>query len=97
MVGGSLDGDFNEDGVVDAADYTVWRNNLDILYDADDYQLWKDNYGETGGGNGSVITTGVVQYAAISLSAASAFAVPEPSSGLLVVIAALGFVALERR
>ena len=59
---GSADGDFNEDGSVDIADYTVWRNNLgstaglpndgalDGVVDADYYQLWKGNFGTTAEG-----------------------------------------------
>ncbi|TWT78325.1 Glycerophosphoryl diester phosphodiesterase [Posidoniimonas polymericola] len=35
-------GDFNNDGVVDAADYTAWR---DADSDADDYKAWVENYG----------------------------------------------------
>ncbi|MDA8746239.1 dockerin type I domain-containing protein, partial [Rubripirellula amarantea] len=56
-----LEGDFNDNGVVDAADYTVWRDNLgatvtpytgadadgDGQVDANDYQLWKANFGAT--------------------------------------------------
>jgi hypothetical protein len=56
-----MPGDFNNDGIVDAADYTVWRNNLgdtdetnisnngngaDGVDDAD-YALWKMHYGES--------------------------------------------------
>lgn len=54
----TLLGDFNADGVVDAADYTVWRDNLGAdeatisgagdasgLVDAGDYDIWLDNYG----------------------------------------------------
>ncbi|TWT73810.1 hypothetical protein Pla123a_37040 [Posidoniimonas polymericola] len=37
-----LDGDFNFDGVVDAADYTVWR---DTLGDPQNLTIWKANYG----------------------------------------------------
>jgi hypothetical protein len=54
-------GDYNEDGTVNAADYTVWRNasgsnvtpfdspdgDGDGLVDRDDYLRWKANYGET--------------------------------------------------
>ena len=75
-----LDGDFNGDGIVNLADYTVWRDNLgdaaeDALngngdgmngIDAGDYALWKTNFGATAA-------------AAASLSIASA-AVPEPSA-----------------
>ncbi|WP_145112600.1 autotransporter outer membrane beta-barrel domain-containing protein [Botrimarina mediterranea] len=41
----TLDGDFNLDGRVDAADYTVWRDGLDILYDVSDYNVWASNFG----------------------------------------------------
>lgn len=56
-------GDFNYDGVVDAADYTVWRDNIgsNSHLDADgdfdgvvgvpDYELWKSSYGSSGGGS----------------------------------------------
>lgn len=37
-----LAGDFNADGKVDAADYTVWR---DMLGDFESYQLWRNNFG----------------------------------------------------
>jgi hypothetical protein len=53
-----LAGDFNNDGIVDAADYTVWRNHLgeadetNIHFNGDgddvsiaDYNLWKAHYG----------------------------------------------------
>ncbi len=55
-----LPGDFNSDGTVDAADYTVWRNNLGaedelaIGYSGDggaitesDYDLWLANFGKS--------------------------------------------------
>jgi hypothetical protein len=40
-------GDFNGDGTVNAADYTVWRNGLGTLYTTDDFLVWKNNYGES--------------------------------------------------
>lgn len=54
-----LAGDFNDDGVVNIGDYTVWRNNLgaaesvlppgsgdgSTIVDAGDYTLWKENFG----------------------------------------------------
>lgn len=53
-------GDFNGDGSVDAADYSVWRDNLGAAdeaviafngdgangVDAEDYNLWKSNFGQ---------------------------------------------------
>ncbi|TWT29341.1 hypothetical protein KOR34_52510 [Posidoniimonas corsicana] len=55
-VGGSLQGDFNEDGSVDAADYTVWRDGLGGEFGPEDYDVWRDNYGQTGGGGGGAWT-----------------------------------------
>jgi T5SS/PEP-CTERM-associated repeat protein len=46
-IGTNLPGDFNLDGIVDAADYTVWRDGLDTRYGLDDYQDWKDHFGQT--------------------------------------------------
>lgn len=40
-------GDFNGDGVVNAADYTTWRDGLDATYSASDYFVWSTNYGNT--------------------------------------------------
>lgn len=45
--GGGLAGDFNNDGVVDARDYTVWRDGLGTTYTAVDYDDWRGNYGAT--------------------------------------------------
>ncbi len=40
-----LAGDFNFDGVVNLADYTVWRDGLGGDYDLNDYQVWRENFG----------------------------------------------------
>jgi hypothetical protein len=57
-----LPGDYNHNGIVDAADYTVWRNNLgqtDLAFytggdgngdghvTAADYDVWKSRFGDT--------------------------------------------------
>jgi hypothetical protein len=59
---GFLLGDYNQNGVVDAADYSVWRDamgssalaagtgadgNGDGVVDSWDYRLWKSNFGAT--------------------------------------------------
>jgi hypothetical protein len=63
-----LPGDYNEDGVVDAADYTRWRDNLGAnialpnegastgVVDQQDYDFWKLHFGEgaPGAGGGSL-------------------------------------------
>lgn len=71
-----LEGDYNGDGLVDGADYTVWRDTFgsQILLDADgddsgeidpaDYTIWSNAYG--------------------SSPSAAASVVPEPSGVLLI-------------
>lgn len=41
-----LPGDFNNDGIVDAADYSVWRDGLGSLYTQADYDKWKSHFGQ---------------------------------------------------
>lgn len=43
----ALPGDFNFDGSVDAADYTVWRDGLGTVYTSEDYSVWAASYGST--------------------------------------------------
>ncbi len=40
----AIAGDFNSDGVVDAADYTTWRDGLDSIYTAADYEVWREAF-----------------------------------------------------
>jgi len=79
-----LPGDFNRDGLVNGADYTVWRNGLGSTYSVEDYDLWKSNFG-AGAGSGSAAT------------ATPQSAVPEPASGLLVGGAIAWLVLCGRR
>ena len=71
----ALDGDYNADGVVDAADYTVWRDTLGMsgfglaadgdgnaIVNALDYDVWRNNFG-----------------ASAASAALAAHATPEPS------------------
>lgn len=51
----ALAGDFNEDGTVDAADYTTWRAGLGTLYTEADYTRWRANYGQTTAGASSSV------------------------------------------
>lgn len=50
-------GDFNRNGVVDAADYAVWRAGLGTIYSPDDYNTWREHFGDVaaGSGNGSAV------------------------------------------
>jgi hypothetical protein len=85
-----LPGDYNENNIVDAADYTRWRDHLGSAtalpnddtagVGQDDYTRWKTNFGTSLPGGGSV----------------SAAAVPEPSALMLVISVLLGSVAIRR-
>jgi arabinogalactan endo-1,4-beta-galactosidase len=77
-------GDFNDDGVVDALDYAVWRNGLGTEYDEGDYLVWQENYGTILAGSGG-LTTDAPQ------------AVPEPASVILVLTFALSITLKRRR
>ncbi len=82
------EGDYNFDGMVDAADYNVWRDavgstlvaepdgNGDGVVDALDYNLWKSNFG-TITGNGTSL----------------AMTVPEPTGLLLFLAWLVGWMA----
>jgi hypothetical protein len=88
-----LSGDFNADGTVDAADYTVWRDNVGSNFDLNgngnedgdslgvvdeaDYATWKSNFGSAGSGSTSA-------------------AVPEPST-LLLALAGFSLLGIRRR
>ena len=90
-----LPGDFNGDDIVDAADYTVWRNNLGTNFnlngngneadgsagvvDQADYDLWKMQYGSSLPGGGGLASI-----------------VPEPST-ILMLLGALASLAAWRR
>jgi Dockerin type I domain len=74
-------GDFNHNGSVDAADYTLWRNSIgrsgaslaadangDNQIDASDYAVWKANFGRRiGGGAGASAASPVPEPAALAL------------------------------
>jgi hypothetical protein len=89
---GPLDGDYNQDGTVDAADYTVWRDALgtslaaadgdgDGIVDEDDYTIWVWTFGNT----------------IAVVSAAAAAGVPEPTSLSMAFVACVGLMLSGRR
>jgi len=66
-----LPGDFNQDGIVNAADYVVWRKTDGSQ---PGYNNWRANFGRSSGSG-----TGAV-----------AAAVPEPATGLLLLVIMAG-------
>ncbi len=87
-----LAGDYNDDGLVDAADYSVWRDSLNSntpllnetaslgVVDQEDYDAWKANFGAVDSGSGS-----------------AGGAVPEPAGWLMAVFGVLGVAVRFRR
>jgi sugar lactone lactonase YvrE len=63
----TLLGDYNRNGTVDAADYTLWRDGLGSVYNQFDYQIWKSHFGEMSGGSLARATGSVPEPAAIIL------------------------------
>ncbi len=86
VIGSTLFGDYNGNGVVDAADYVVWRKGLGTTYSQADYSAWRSHFGQTAG-SGSALPSAEL------LSAA----VPEPGSAGLLLVACFGLCALWRR
>jgi hypothetical protein len=76
--GGAVTGDYNNNGVVDAADYVLWRNGGPLMNEGatpgtatpEDLTVWRANFGKMSGAG----------------SAAATAAVPEPSTLVLLCI-----------
>ncbi len=76
-------GDYNGNGVVDMADYVLWRNGGPLqnevnsigTVDSSDYTAWRANFGHTSGSGSGV---------------SAAAAVPEPASFGLILAAMVG-------
>jgi hypothetical protein len=88
-----IPGDFNMNGSVDAADYTVWRDrqgtastigdaNFDGQVTATDLSIWRANFGFSLSGMGN---------------AASTLPVPEPGTAALFAIGALSLIARRKK
>ncbi len=91
IVAAGLAGDYNQNGIVDAADYTVWRNNLGGTTSLpnddtpgvgpDDYIRWKINFGQTAGSGSGAIANA---------------AVPEPATAAMLFLAMLAMCTHRR-
>ena len=95
VIASFIPGDYNHNGVVDAADYVVYRDSLgqsgsnlaadgdgDLQVDADDYNVWRSHFGQTAG-SGAIIGADP--------------GVPEPSSLGLVIAGILAIYRISLR
>jgi hypothetical protein len=93
--GGSPDGDYNSDGIVDAADYVYWRKNDGTQ---GGYDTWAANYGETGGSGGSASPSFVgVDFTIVATGSGVGSAAPEPTASILVLISGVILTLVWRR
>jgi len=89
----STPGDFNGDGVVDAADYTVWMDNLGL---SEDGRLNGNGDGGTVAGSDYTLWTSNFPSGLGAVSRGGATTVPEPS-GILLVSLAIAIMGEPRR
>jgi PEP-CTERM motif len=101
-------GDYNKDGLVNAADYTTWRDtlgqvgaglaadgNANNMIDSGDYTVWKNNFGKVNGlslANGGILT-GLVRYASFAGSGAGALGSSSVPEPSSLLLLALGGIA----
>jgi hypothetical protein len=79
-----VSGDYNNNGVVDASDYVLWRNGGPLANEVDtpgtvnaaDYTAWQSRFGNSSSGTGAGSTANT--------------AIPEPTSLVLLILAAAG-------
>ena len=85
-----LAGDYNGNGVIDAADYTVWRDALEVggtipndptggVAEPEDFDYWRSHFGDSAG-NGAAIA-----------------AVPEPAAACMLAIGVVLILRGRRR
>jgi T5SS/PEP-CTERM-associated repeat protein len=90
-----LTGDYNQNNVVDAADYLVWRDTMgqtgtelaadgngNNQIDAGDYDVWRSHFGQTKG---------------VAAASSNHAAVPEPATMLLLAVVGVLSVAFASR
>jgi hypothetical protein len=77
-----LPGDLNNNGVVDAADYTVWRKGLGTMYVQADYNIWRAHFGQPPGSGAGTITNADV---------------PEPATSMQIILVSAIISAGRRR
>lgn len=78
---GAIAGDYTLNGVVDAADYVMWRKNPGG-FPVDAYATWRSHFDQTPGSGAEAIANA---------------AVPEPTSSVMIIAAMLAMCSPQRR
>lgn len=79
-------GDYNDDDIVNAADFTLWRDSVAAGDITGSYNEWRENYG-----------TGLGSIAAANAQIPRTHSVPEPSAMWLLLVAALANWRMARQ
>jgi hypothetical protein len=74
-------GDYNANGVADAADYVMWRKGAGSTYTQAAYDTWRGHFGEIASGSSAITNPSV----------------PEPTTALLMISAAIGWWLRRQR
>lgn len=82
----ALAGDFNGDGIVDSADYVVWRKGFGTIYTQDDYDIWRAQFGRTPASG-----------AGVGLEQGASVPEPSPISLILIAVSSLTLPCKRRR
>ncbi len=77
-----LQGDYDYNGVVDGADYVLWRNGLGTTFTQNDYHVWRANFSRTSDSSSGARTNA---------------AAPEPATLEMLFVMAAGFYFWHRR
>ncbi|MEX0642821.1 MAG: hypothetical protein WD468_08985 [Pirellulales bacterium] len=81
-----LEGDYNGNGIVDLADYVLWRNGGPLLNQVHDpSQITSEDYTEWRARFGNVFSGG-------ALGNSQSLSIPEPTGAILILLAVLGLV-----
>jgi hypothetical protein len=105
VIGGNTAGDYNQNQVVDAGDYIIWRNNLGSATSLpnddtpgvgqDDYNRWRQNFGRTSGVSRGTLQ-GIVVIGNLPTPGFGSAAVPEPSTFAGGIVMLLSILIVSR-
>ncbi len=82
VIASTIPGDYNQNGIVDTADYVLWRKGPATYGGTDGYDLWQSHFGQTAGSGSDVSANATV---------------PEPATLAMLIFAAAGWCFTRHR